>query len=245
MLVVSANNRWWHYSIVDGALSSWSLFQHCLLTSQCRVLQNNAMMYDTVCPTLCCSARLFSVLLLRSFYAVWCKTRKHLQDDMSSWWWTNLLTFHLCIIWRSWRAWRFSTALTSPSLLPSLPPFLLGEHDEYWHAHVDGVNTPHYHYSGLLYMSDYNVDFTGGTYMNEQPSRHCCVASSLFSFQILDYNYFYFYSSFFYFILDCMHYVIWCNSDSDYLCSFSFAFYFLSQACSTSWMRIRQSSSRQ
>ena len=124
MLVVSANNRWWHYSIVVGALSSWSLFQHCLLTSQCRVLQNNAMMYDTVCPTLCCSVRLFSVLLLRSFYAVWCKTRKHLQDDMSSWWWTNLLTFHLCIIWRSWRAWRFSTALTSPSLPTSLPPSL-------------------------------------------------------------------------------------------------------------------------
>ena len=37
-----------------------------------------------------------------------------------------------------------------------------GVHDEYWHPHVDGENTQHYHYSGLLYMSSYNVDFTGG-----------------------------------------------------------------------------------
>lgn len=35
-------------------------------------------------------------------------------------------------------------------------------HDEYWHPHCDQVNTPHYHYSGLLYLSTYNVDFTGG-----------------------------------------------------------------------------------
>ena len=35
-------------------------------------------------------------------------------------------------------------------------------YDEYWHAHVDRNNTPHYQYSGLLYMSSYGSDFTGG-----------------------------------------------------------------------------------
>jgi len=37
-----------------------------------------------------------------------------------------------------------------------------GDHDEYWHPHVDRNNTPHYHYSGLLYMSTYEEDFEGG-----------------------------------------------------------------------------------
>ena len=35
-------------------------------------------------------------------------------------------------------------------------------HDEYWHPHADRNNTPHYHYSGLLYMSTKDDDFTGG-----------------------------------------------------------------------------------
>lgn len=35
-------------------------------------------------------------------------------------------------------------------------------HDEYWHVHADMNNTEHYHYSGLLYMSNYGEDFTGG-----------------------------------------------------------------------------------
>ena len=37
-----------------------------------------------------------------------------------------------------------------------------GIHDEYWHPHADRNNTPHYHYSGLLYMSSYGEDFEGG-----------------------------------------------------------------------------------
>ncbi|CAK4726278.1 hypothetical protein LEN26_015056 [Aphanomyces euteiches] len=37
-------------------------------------------------------------------------------------------------------------------------------HDEYWHAHVDKNNTAHYDYSGLLYLADYGVDFTGGLF---------------------------------------------------------------------------------
>jgi len=35
-------------------------------------------------------------------------------------------------------------------------------HDQYWHMHADRNNTAHYHYSGLLYLSMYQEDFTGG-----------------------------------------------------------------------------------
>lgn len=35
-------------------------------------------------------------------------------------------------------------------------------HDEYWHRHADHNNTDHYHFSGLLYMSEYQKDFEGG-----------------------------------------------------------------------------------
>ena len=35
-------------------------------------------------------------------------------------------------------------------------------HDEYWHSHIDRENTEHYHYSGLLYLSTYSQNFTGG-----------------------------------------------------------------------------------
>lgn len=33
------------------------------------------------------------------------------------------------------------------------------EHDMYWTKHVDGINTEHYDYSGLLYLSTYGEDF--------------------------------------------------------------------------------------
>lgn len=35
-------------------------------------------------------------------------------------------------------------------------------HDEYYHTHVDKDNTDHYDYSGLLYLSEFGEDFTGG-----------------------------------------------------------------------------------
>ena len=35
-------------------------------------------------------------------------------------------------------------------------------HDQYWHVHADRNNTLHYHYSGLLYLSMFKKDFTGG-----------------------------------------------------------------------------------
>lgn len=43
--------------------------------------------------------------------------------------------------------------------------------DEYWHVHVDRNNTPHYDYSGLLYLNDYGHHFTGGEFYfyDEEP----------------------------------------------------------------------------
>ena len=38
------------------------------------------------------------------------------------------------------------------------------EHDEYYHAHADGVSTPHYAYSGLLYLSTHAANFSGGRF---------------------------------------------------------------------------------
>jgi hypothetical protein len=35
-------------------------------------------------------------------------------------------------------------------------------HDEYWHVHADKNNTQHYDFSGLIYLSEFNKDFTGG-----------------------------------------------------------------------------------
>jgi len=32
------------------------------------------------------------------------------------------------------------------------------------HPHIDKDNTPHYDYSGLLYLADYGDDFTGGLF---------------------------------------------------------------------------------
>jgi hypothetical protein len=42
-------------------------------------------------------------------------------------------------------------------------------HDEYWHPHIDKNNTHHYDYSGLLYLADYEHDFTGGMFAFLEP----------------------------------------------------------------------------
>jgi hypothetical protein len=42
-------------------------------------------------------------------------------------------------------------------------------HDEYYAPHVDGLNTPHYVYSGLVYLSTHGVDFTGGEFAFFRP----------------------------------------------------------------------------
>lgn len=57
----------------------------------------------------------------------------------------------------------YFTAPTFITRIDATRPWTAREiHDEYWHAHADRNNTPHYHYSGLLYMSTYQSDFTGG-----------------------------------------------------------------------------------
>ena len=37
-------------------------------------------------------------------------------------------------------------------------------HDEYWHPHVDKNNTAHYDFSGLLYLNDHGLDYSGGMF---------------------------------------------------------------------------------
>ena len=39
------------------------------------------------------------------------------------------------------------------------------EHDEYWHPHIDQETYPSFHFTSLLYLSDYRRDFTGGRFM--------------------------------------------------------------------------------
>ncbi len=55
-----------------------------------------------------------------------------------------------------WGVWGPPKRAHVPPPPPPPPP------DEYWHAHVDKNNTAHYDYSGLLYLSTYGKDFTGG-----------------------------------------------------------------------------------
>ncbi|KAF2905385.1 hypothetical protein ILUMI_00790 [Ignelater luminosus] len=56
-----------------------------------------------------------------------------------------------------------SLHLTHPtffSRLTNLEPKT--EHDEYWHVHVDKVTYESFHYTSLLYLTDYGIDFDGG-----------------------------------------------------------------------------------
>lgn len=56
--------------------------------------------------------------------------------------------------------------LTHPtffSRLTNLPPGT--EHDEYWHPHVDKDTYESFHYTSLLYLSDYGEDFDGGRFV--------------------------------------------------------------------------------
>lgn len=38
-------------------------------------------------------------------------------------------------------------------------------HDEYWHPHVDKETYEHFHYTSLLYLSDFSRDFEGGRFL--------------------------------------------------------------------------------
>ena len=77
---------------------------------------------------------------------------------------------------------RVKTTFHVPTLYQSAPTFfalLVGEesweplslHDMYFGIHADRNNTPHYHYSGLLYLSTEHEDFgEGGTFFMYDPS---------------------------------------------------------------------------
>lgn len=38
-------------------------------------------------------------------------------------------------------------------------------HDEYWHSHVDQEQYESFHYTSLVYLNDFNVDFEGGRFV--------------------------------------------------------------------------------
>ena len=38
-------------------------------------------------------------------------------------------------------------------------------HDEYWHIHTDKETYPTFHYTSLLYLTDFGVDFNGGEFV--------------------------------------------------------------------------------
>lgn len=44
-------------------------------------------------------------------------------------------------------------------------------HDEYWHEHIDKDTYESFHYTALLYLSDYSVDFTGGRFVFLDPYK--------------------------------------------------------------------------
>ncbi|XP_023240278.1 2-oxoglutarate and iron-dependent oxygenase domain-containing protein 3-like isoform X1 [Centruroides sculpturatus] len=56
--------------------------------------------------------------------------------------------------------------LTHPTFFSQMtnrPPKTV--HDEYWHIHVDKETYPSFHYTSLIYLNDYNKDFTGGRFV--------------------------------------------------------------------------------
>lgn len=48
-------------------------------------------------------------------------------------------------------------------------------HDEYWHVHVDKETYPSFHYTSLLYLTDYGIDFTGGRFVFVDEGRNVTI----------------------------------------------------------------------
>lgn len=56
--------------------------------------------------------------------------------------------------------------LTKPTFFSRIfPKPAKTEHDEYWHAHVDKITYGSFYYTSLLYLTDFNKDFTGGRFV--------------------------------------------------------------------------------
>lgn len=56
--------------------------------------------------------------------------------------------------------------LTHPTFFSQMtnrPPKTI--HDEYWHVHIDKETYPTFHYTSLVYLNDFNKDFTGGRFI--------------------------------------------------------------------------------
>lgn len=49
------------------------------------------------------------------------------------------------------------------------------KHDEYWHTHVDKDTYESFHYTSLLYLSDYEQDFTGGRFNFVDENRNMTI----------------------------------------------------------------------
>lgn len=48
-------------------------------------------------------------------------------------------------------------------------------HDEYWHKHVDKETYETFHFTSLLYLSDYKKDFEGGRFIFIDDNKHVAV----------------------------------------------------------------------
>ncbi|CAK1542146.1 unnamed protein product [Leptosia nina] len=56
--------------------------------------------------------------------------------------------------------------LTKPTFISEITSKnAVTKHDEYWHSHVDKETYSSFHYTSLLYLNDYNVDFEGGRFV--------------------------------------------------------------------------------
>ncbi|XP_057681867.1 urotensin-2 receptor 2 isoform X2 [Corythoichthys intestinalis] len=56
--------------------------------------------------------------------------------------------------------------LTKPTFFSRINSTLAKtQHDEYWHPHIDKVTYGSFDYTSLLYLSDYDTDFTGGRFI--------------------------------------------------------------------------------
>ncbi|XP_063829795.1 2-oxoglutarate and iron-dependent oxygenase domain-containing protein 3-like [Ostrinia nubilalis] len=56
--------------------------------------------------------------------------------------------------------------LTSPTFFSEMTPKkAVTIHDEYWHPHVDKETYKSFHYTTLLYLTDYGIDFKGGRFV--------------------------------------------------------------------------------
>ena len=58
----------------------------------------------------------------------------------------------------------FSSHIAATVVIGSLLASLRTLNDEYWHVHIDKLQYGSFVFTGLLYLSDYEVDFDGGAY---------------------------------------------------------------------------------